>query len=282
MSRAAAVTSGLLRLLPERMPGKTRLVNLAARPFRTLSSPQIADKFGNRLTVPSLLEPIALALFGSGVYEAETLAAIMRYLPQDGVFLDVGANIGALALPVASLRPRARIVAVEADPRIAAILRKNAADNARRNVTVVECVAGAETAAVSFYRAPADHFGMGSVGPQFTQAGEELPQRPLDAVLDETGVDSVDVVKLDIEGAEVGALRGLARRLSGTRPPVVIFEFADWAETRIAGQRAGDAQRFLQSLGYRLFAMSDGGTPAAITEPLMIGAAMLLATKDRP
>jgi FkbM family methyltransferase len=235
----------------------------------------IRDKFGNAMLLPSLREPISLGIFGSGIYEPNTLATILSYLPPTGVFLDVGANIGAIALPVAA-QSQARIVCVEADARIACILRQNALSN-RRDITIIECIAGAENCSALFYRAPIEKFGMGSVGPQFTTFCDTLQQRRLDDLLDEQRIDHVDVVKLDIEGAEYGALRGLRRRLSAPRAPVVIFEFADWAETRIAGQAAGSAQKLLLAHDYKLFELRPRGKRRSLARPLTSGAAMILA-----
>ena len=278
-NQALSAASRVLRLIPERTPGKARLARLAVIPFKRMQSPWIADRFGNRLVVPCLQEPIAIGLFASGIYEPDTLSTILRHLPPDGVFLDVGANVGAISLAVASLRPTGRVVSIEADPRIAAFLRKNVIDNRHENVVVVECVAGAEEGKVRFYPAPQDHFGMGSIGAQFAPSDEELMQRSTDDVLDDLGVAHVDVAKLDIEGAEVSALLGLSRRLTSQHPPKLVFEFVDWAESRISGQQSGDAQRFLVSLGYDLFEIQRGGRLVKLTLPITTGAAMILATR---
>jgi hypothetical protein len=91
-------------------------------------------------------------------------------------------------------------------------------------------------------------------------------------------IDDVDVMKLDIEGAEFGSLRGLSRRLRSPRPPALVIEFIDWAETRIAGQPAGSAQQFLLSLGYSLFRLARGGRPGErIERPVTTGYTMILA-----
>jgi hypothetical protein len=83
---------------------------------------------------------------------------------------------------------------------------------------------------------------------------------------------------LDIEGAELGALQGLKQRLTGPRPPTIVFEFIDWAETRIAEQPAGSAQQFLLSLGYNLFRLARGGRPGErIERPVTTGYTMILA-----
>jgi FkbM family methyltransferase len=129
--------------------------------------------------------------------------------------VDVGANVGALALPVAVCRPDARIVCIEADPEIVSLLGLNVTENGRSNISIIHCLAGPiDDPQVSFYRAPTAKFGMGSIGPQFEASPVKLPQRPLDAILDELAIENVDIVKLDIEGAELGALQGLIRRLT--------------------------------------------------------------------
>lgn len=279
---ALHMTRRLIRALPDGMPGKYRLTNLALRPFRTIEKVHIPDRFGNAIWCPSLQEPIAAALFANGVYEPKTIAAILERLAPEGTYLDVGANIGAIALAVAASRPTAKVICVEADPNVAEVLRRNIAENRRSNVTAVECLAGARSeAAVNFYRAPVHNFGMGSIGPQFGAAPIVLRQRALDDVLDEIAVPAVDVLKLDIEGSELSALRGLSRRLQ-TGNTSVILEFSDWAEARIPGQSPGDAQAFLMSLGYRLFELATHRTrQMPIMKPLTSGGAMILAIAGR-
>jgi FkbM family methyltransferase len=272
----------VVRSIPDGIPGKNRVARLALRQLRKLVPVRIPDRYGNELWCPSLEEPIATALFANGIYEPDTLANILTRLDLNGTYLDVGANVGAIALPVAALRPDVRVVCVEADPDIATILRRNIVENARQNVTVIECLAGPESdASVKFYRAPTHKFGMGSVGPQFETPPVVLRQRAADDVLDELELSTIDVVKLDIEGAELGALRGLVRRLNNGKKPAVIFEFNDWAEARIPGQSPGDAQAFLMSLGYRLFVLAPDGSPGtALNNPITAGAAMILAIAE--
>jgi FkbM family methyltransferase len=274
----------VVRAVPDRLRGKTRLARLALRPFLNGGIAHIPDRFGNVLNVPSLEEPVSVNLFGFGVHEPDTLGAILRYLRPSGVFVDVGANVGALALPVAACRPDARVICIEADPQIVSLLERNVAENRRLNVRIVHCLAGPiDDRQVSFYRAPAAKFGMGSVGPQFGAPPVKLTQRLLDEVLDELSIDDIDVVKLDIEGAEFGALQGLRRRLRSPRPPAIVFEFIDWAETRIAGQEAGGAQQFLLSLGYSLFRLARGGRPGERIEcPVTTGFTMILGLQPLP
>jgi FkbM family methyltransferase len=242
----------------------------------------MVDRWGNRVCCPSVEEPISVAIFANGVYEPDTVAGILARIPRGGVYLDVGANIGAIALPVARQRPDVRVICVEADPDLVAVLRRNVSDNALTNVTVMERLAGScSEQAVQFYRAPADKFGMGSVGPQFDCPPILLRQVALDDMLDDIGVSEVDVIKLDVEGSELRVLQGLTRRLMESRFLKILFEFCGWAEERIDGQLPGAAQAFLHSLGYRTFQLGRRGeTGALVDPPLSTGSAMLLAQRS--
>jgi len=279
--RAFHLARLFVRAVPD-MPGMLRLARFALRPFRKLQSVRMPDRFGNTLFCPSVEEPIALAIFANGVYEPDTVAAILRRIPRDGVYLDVGANIGAIALPVARQRPDVRVICIEADSGIATILRRNVADNALPKVTVVECLAGAcSKEAVRFYTAPLCRFGVGSIGPQFDIPPALLRQVALDGLLDDVGIGHVDVMKLDVEGSELGVLQGLTRRLTGSRSLKILFEFCDWAEERIERQVPGGAEAFLHSLGYRIFQLGRRGeTGAPVDQPLSTVGAMLLSQRS--
>ncbi len=266
------------------MPGKLRLARSALLPFRKVQSVLIPDRYGNALYCPSVEEPIALVLFANGVYEPDTLAAILRRLPRDGIYLDVGANIGATALPVARQRSDVRVICIEADPGITTILRRNVAENRLSNITILECLVGpCSKEEVRFYSAPINKFGMGSVGPQFGLPPALLKQVALDECLDGLGIDRVDVMKLDVEGAELGVLQGITRRLTGSSSPTIVFEFSDWAEQRIEGQAPGAAQAYLRSLGYHTFQLGRrGAIGAPLDQPLSTGGAMLISQRSVP
>jgi len=261
MVKAAITTlSGLLRLIPDRLPGKIRLGSMLLRPFRSQATAVLKDRAGRTFVMPSYAEPTAQNLFTFGAHERDTQEVILKFLPETGTFIDIGANIGTLAIPIANARPQVSVICIEADSNIHRFLQENLNRNGCERVQAVSCVAGAtDGQLVAFYRAPDDRFGMGSLGPQFSNVPTMLPQQSLDNMLTRMNIHQVDVVKIDVEGAEIGVLRGAQRLLTSERPPTVVFEFADWAEARIPGQQPGDAQEFLLANGYRLFRLKRGG-----------------------
>ncbi len=145
------------------------------------------------------------------------------------VFVDVGAHIGSI---VASAQRRSRpskIVAVEAIPERAASLR--------RRFPKVEIVQGAvgesDGTDIAFFVNRAQS-GYSSLARGEGLREIRVPLRTLDTVL--AGND-VDVIKIDIEGGELGALRGAVDVLAKHRP-TVMFESAPGC-----GARLGTARR---------------------------------------
>lgn len=95
-----------LQRIPGWLPGKTRVARRLLRERLTDADVDLRTPDGLTLTVPSLREPIAFHLLINGVYEPDVVDVILTNLPPHGTYVDVGANIGALALVVARRRPR--------------------------------------------------------------------------------------------------------------------------------------------------------------------------------
>jgi hypothetical protein len=79
----------------------------------------------------------------------------------------------------------------------------------------------------------------------------------LDEVLPEEGCDHIDVIKLDIEGSELPALRGLARLFERRLPRLIYCELAPLCHR--LGYTSGDLVRFLSAYGYKAWVFSDDG-----------------------
>lgn len=156
------------------------------------------------------------------------------------VFVDVGAHIGSIVASAKRRSRPSRIVAVEAIPERAASLERRFPD-----VAVVQCAVGErEGHDVAFFVDRAQS-GYSSLA-----AGEGLreirvPMRTLDVVL---GASAVDVIKIDIEGGELGALRGAINVLARHRP-TVMFESAPGCGSRL-GYSTTDLWRFFDGIGY--------------------------------
>jgi len=206
----------------------TTLVRLGVRTRRQI--------LRNGLTFDiDIREGIDLSLFLFGSFERDVLATIKALVPPDGIVIDVGANIGALTLPVANYLDRGHVYAVEPTDFAFAKLGKNLALNpaVSARVTAIHSFVASENSPTSELIAYSSWPVAGSEdGRQHpVHRGVQQPaacgQVTVDALIDANGIQTVSLVKIDTDGHEFSVLSGASRCLKQLRP-AVIFEACDY------------------------------------------------------
>lgn len=269
----------VLRRLPHLLPGKARLARMLLREERAQTDVQVESLSGDTFLVPHLSEPVAFHLLVDGIYEPDTMNWIVRHLNPGDVFVDVGANVGLFTVGAArKVGSTGKVVSIEPSPTVFPYLERNIALNRLSNVISVSVgLSDRNQNDVAFFQAPADHFGMGSLAPQFDQPPSSISVRTLDSLLAENCFEDVAVLKVDVEGHEASVFRGAQRLLRSANPPVVVFEFCDWAESRFPNSYAGEAQEILMDFGYDLWTLPGYGKTPSLKRAMVVGAAMLVA-----
>lgn len=131
-----------------------------------------------------------------------------------GIFADVGAHIGSVSAATLRRHPAARIIAFEAIPDKAARLRR------RLPSIIVHCCAVAEKHGRARFFIDKVKSGCSSLLDVENAEVIEVELAPLDALLPSEGVS---VIKIDVEGAELGVLLG-ADLVSSRSRPLIVFE----------------------------------------------------------
>ena len=142
-------------------------------------------------------------------------------------FVDVGANWGYFTLlAAAQIGPTGRVMSVEPDPRLFTLLNENVAANAFENVSLIQAAAMAEPGVVRLTGFDADGGNWGLTGIETGTDKRAFAARAttIDAELNALGIDQVDLVKMDIEGAEDAALAGMAGGLRAGRYARLLVE----------------------------------------------------------
>jgi FkbM family methyltransferase len=158
-------------------------------------------------------------------WEPNETWALRRLLRPGDVFVDVGAHIGWFTLNAARIvGPAGHVVAVEATPPTFDILRANIAANGLTNITTLACAVADVEGSVRINRAHGANCGMNSLRPGAGASGKgwTVPARRLDDLLADH--PKIRLVKMDIEGAEAMALRGMTETLSRAQAPDVLCE----------------------------------------------------------
>ena len=191
-------------------------------------------------------------------YEPE-LAYLEKVLSCNAVFIDVGANLGIYTLVASKLvGPAGRVIAVEPSMQSFPVLEKNLAANCMANVLPLSVALSEKAASRWLYHGI--NPGQNSFGkdPFCKEAGEEVVTETLDSILLQASVDHVDLLKMDVEGAEELVLRG-ANRVVAFHRPVIIFEFHPEASQRL-GLSSRGAWNLLEAQNYEFFMVGPDGS----------------------
>lgn len=182
--------------------------------------------------------------------EDEALRSIIRQsLKNGGTGVDIGASIGDFAAVMSSASEDHIHHAFEANPAVADILTRRF----RRKNVVVHCEALSAESGIANLYVPATNTGVGGlrVTPSAAKEGQikevSIPVKRLDEYFD--NIDQCRIIKLDIEGAELLALKG-ARRLISRDRPVVYFECV--SHMNIYGYGVEEVYDYFSSLKYEL------------------------------
>jgi FkbM family methyltransferase len=168
------------------------------------------------------------------MYHERAYAAALGPAP---VILDVGANYGLASIALKAEHPDAEIIAFEADPAIATLAAANLAAAGLDDVTLVRAAVWTSEGTMRFAAEGSDAGRLGADG------GVEVPTVRLRDWLDR----DVDLLKMDIEGAEVDVLLDCADRLH--RVGRIACEYHSFAGRR---QRLGDLIGTLEAAGHRV------------------------------
>jgi FkbM family methyltransferase len=223
---------------------------------------------GTRLGL-NLGNDLSLAVFVGGSFEPNEFALLDQVLQPGMTVLDGGANEGAYTLFLAARVGReGRVLAVEPSPRELERLKANVALNGMPQVTVIEAALAEQPGEVELLLAEPHHAGQNTLGgfayPGMVAAGSlRVAATTVDALAKAQNLASLDMIKLDIEGAELRALIGAGEVLRRWRP-LLLFEAAQGTLARQGGSLQG-VLSLLADCDYRVLSFDRAtGAPAPI------------------
>ena len=212
----------------------------------------VEDKLGNdSLTVLHEMDPP-----GVSVHDY-----ICSWFTPGRVFLDVGAHEGHYALRAA--RAGCKVIAVEANPETAAVLRYNCLLN-ETDVTIWAFAAWDQPGTLEISLPPKAKLRCGSASVAAPGASEDGPYTGTGITvaamhLDAMDLDRLDVVKLDVEGSDLQVIDGMMETLVRCRP-VIIHESHLQYHTYTEAQMQERYDELTDRAGYKWADIRDLGT----------------------
>jgi FkbM family methyltransferase len=220
------------------------------RPLAEAAAGSRVSVAGARVTVPGPLA-IRLSVVASNIRLHRLMDAAAG---RGATIVDVGANTGYNTVYAAALvGPAGRVIAIEPAADNVRVLRDNIAANHLANVAV-HAVAAGRTHEVRDLFLRGDVSAVNSLFPESVYATvtavDQVPVVPLDALVE----GDADLVKIDVEGAELDVLGGMTRLLRSPRIQLIVEWHPRLQEA--AGYSADALPRCLLDAGFHLRAAS--------------------------
>ena len=197
-------------------------------------------------------------IYYTGTYEKGTLFVIKNLLREGDTFVDVGANIGLMSIFASSIvKASGKIVAFEPNPITFKILKSNIALNNLSNIETSDYAIGAKTNGAKIYdRWDLNRGSASLIKPENVSESYDIRVITLSNYFKVK--QCIHLIKIDIEGYELEALKGAKDILDGESPPMLIVECSE-SRKNTYGLNTDDLYEFLKSnTQYRLF-KSRGG-----------------------
>lgn len=250
----------LLLLYTSRFPvekGKVRLVNSFGRWLRHAGDSEVVRRGTGYMMQLDLEDMVQESIFFFGFYEKPLATYFISQLSEGMVFVDVGAHVGQYTLLASKeVGPTGHVYSFEPHPTNFEALSYNVRLNEFTNVSLYNAALADSLLECELFINAADA-GRRNRGTHSLRVQKDwsrsaaIPIRAmrLDDVLGY--VTRLDVLKIDVEGAELLVLKGAEKLLARFRP-IIAFESAE-ESTASFGHSTTDAKRLLAERGYRLF-----------------------------
>jgi len=173
----------------------------------------------------SLRDWIQQQIYFFGYYDKRGILFIKSHLKAGDTFIDVGGNIGAYSLIAAKIVGKmGTVVAFEPVTQVRKRLEENGALNQFQQLNVEPFAVFHENTALELHVSSKENFGMSSmhVHDEDTGLTESVKAVRFDDYAAQNGITRIDLVKMDIEGAELFALHGMKQTLVQLKPTVFI------------------------------------------------------------
>jgi len=198
------------------------------------------------------IDKLGLAIL-KGNFEIGIKSTLISNLKEGMTVLDIGANIGYYTVLMAYYVGKAgRVIAFEPNPVIFSELNDNVALNGFDNVQTLNIALTDTTGHSKFFFPSEGQEAHGSLmkNRTFTEDSiENVNTDRLDEVLLRLNINKVDLIKIDVEGAELLVIRGAKTLLCGESKPIILFECAE-NQCASFGFRVFDVLREIAALGY--------------------------------
>lgn len=166
------------------------------------------------------IEGFRLANWGG---ERDYVINLVEELKEDDVLYDIGSSVGLISVISASVLKRGKVVSFEPDPENLKRLKRNYSINKLNNFLVQQVAVGETKGKLELFTQGSNGFSPSLKPVNGIDKHIEVEVNSIDNLIGNKIIPYPDVVKIDIEGAEFMALKGMEELLSSDKRPRLIF-----------------------------------------------------------
>jgi FkbM family methyltransferase len=197
-----------------------------------------------------LTDPEPRNVFIKKTFEPEFFKTADAFLPEDGIFFDLGANVGFCSFGLIPRNPKSNYHLFEANASLIRLLTQSIKLHADNNFHLNHCCLNNLNGKTRF-KIQTNQTGQSHVSSDHEE-GIEIPNLVLDDYCDKQKLKCIDFAKIDIEGHELPALQGWKKSLANHLVKALYIEIIPENQERY-GRKTNAPLQYLESLGYSLF-----------------------------
>jgi FkbM family methyltransferase len=190
------------------------------------------------------------SLYWTGFHELHELLFLNEFLKSGMVVADAGANMGMFTVFAARRVNHGKVISFEPVPSVFQRLQANIQINDFKNVIALQTGLSDKYGKLPIYEIEGDNEGLSTLYPGALKKSNvtEVEVKPLDEILRALEVQNLELIKMDIEGGELPALKGAAETIRKFRP-VVLIEI-NTRSYEAAGYKPADVYDFFKNENY--------------------------------
>ncbi len=220
----------------------------------------VRTNYGFKMVVDPVVDRVVEDhIYYHGTYEAGTLDVMTTCLREGDAFVDVGSNVGLMSLLASRMVGDHGIVySFEPEPKTFAILMENIELNGITNIRAHNLAMGMSAGVLPIHYNL--HIGRGSSSLMRTSRSVGGPDVEIDSLGEffaRNGVESVRMMKIDVEGWELEVLKGAREFLRSGRAPILCLECSQY--NPFPNGTVSDLYTFVRSVNdYRVYKLEQG------------------------
>lgn len=258
-----------------------RLLSWRMRCFLGRSTIISLPEWEARMILPANWQGIEKLLYAFRENYEPELSYLKRVLSPGKTFIDVGACYGIYTLLASRMvGPTGSVFSLEPSPRAFSVLLGNININRLKNVHALPLALSEKAGRARLFRHPnvgCDSFGKDQ---SFTAGAEDVSTDCLDNILQQARVKRVDLIKMDVQGAEELVLRGASNAIASMHPTIILEIWPPGPP--LLGLSPFGAWELLDSLGYEFFVAKHSGVIEKIMAPPLDGNVIAVPRRSLP